>query len=364
MLHKRNHMLDPWDLRALPPDMPHKRYSWAEAEDIITKAMKNFDPALGALTETAFRDRWIDAPPSMNKYVGKGFCVPGTDEYHPHILVNWGGADKDKKGSIEDLLTLGHEIMHAVVMHTQNTHQQGIMDEPGTIVAELTALTGEQIIFDELKKRARDENTPLKEQIALQATYLDNTMFYMSRAFTYQMAYDMHTAHPDTYTSYSEADMNRIRKISLHDAYENTVDKIDLMAQMWPASYHQFSTPFYIGDYPLASLAVHKLWDDHLKAGKKSRLAKNFMEMIAKGGTQDGPDLLKGLGIDIRKDQFLQDGIDVIRNEVAALQDLRAREKNQHGGGKKWPSARKRPDKWTAPLPFDGGTPPSQTQIM
>jgi len=329
--------LKPWDIMAPLPGTEEKQYSWGEAHEIIVKALTDFHPEMGKLAERAFEEHWIDAAPSVGKYFGAGFCIPGAQEYPPHVLVNW-------LGSTQDLITLAHEVSHAVAMHTHTAHQGKFLDETTMLEAEMTALMGEQIIFGELKKRAK---TPL-EQRAMQTELIDNSMFYMRRAYECELAQDLHAGYPSPTPYYNADDVNAKHVHYMKECYGNTIDKQAFetdLAPRWTTLYHQFSDPFYIGDYPLASLAVHRAWAEHEKAGADSTLPQKFWEMLKLGGTAEGPELiLNGTGVDITRDHFLHEGIDAIRNETGVLREMWKKEQHIE----KWRAQCTSPPGWAA----------------
>jgi pepF/M3 family oligoendopeptidase len=93
-----------WDMLAPAPDN-ERRYSFAEARDLVLEQFFRFSPRLGALAGRAFNERWIDAGPRAGKS-GGAFCMPLPAVDESRVLCNF-------DGSFDEVLSMAHELGHA-----------------------------------------------------------------------------------------------------------------------------------------------------------------------------------------------------------------------------------------------------------
>jgi len=94
--------------------------SWAEATDVVVKALTDFHPEMGEIAKMAIEENWIHAAPSAEKF-HNGFANGSAKQTthpanHPYILMDFDGSPRSVK-------TLGHEIGHAIVQFLEADRQ-------------------------------------------------------------------------------------------------------------------------------------------------------------------------------------------------------------------------------------------------
>ena len=93
-----------WDLFAPVGDPAASACSWEEAVDHVRAAFASYSPALAALAERAFAERWVDAEAHDGKR-GGAFCMPVRGD-ESRVLLNY-------SGTFDGVSTLAHELGHA-----------------------------------------------------------------------------------------------------------------------------------------------------------------------------------------------------------------------------------------------------------
>jgi len=130
-----------WDRNAPLPDVPTRRIAWPEARDTVLSAYRTFSPAMAAIAERFFTERWIDAPVRPGKAPG-AFSHPTVPSSHPFILLNYQGRPRD-------VMTLAHELGHGV--HQVLAAPNGALMAPTPLtLAETASVFGEMLTFRRL----------------------------------------------------------------------------------------------------------------------------------------------------------------------------------------------------------------------
>ena len=104
-------VLDHWDRNApLDAGQAAPSYGWGEARQMVLDAFASLSPAFADKARAFFEQPWIDARPRTGKSSG-AYSHPVTADRHPYVLMNF-------MGERRDVLTLAHELGHAVHQQT------------------------------------------------------------------------------------------------------------------------------------------------------------------------------------------------------------------------------------------------------
>ena len=308
--------LEPWDIKASLPDDPYKKISWKRAEELVVAAYDRFDPRLGEIARRAFSEGWIDARPRPGKYSGS-FCASGSKESPSYILINY-------RETFSDLVTLAHEMGHLVAIQVAAEAQGNFLkDSPSFILSEVTATFGEELLFRELESRTKTD----VERRHLLIKKLENSMSYLhlSHAYEFVKACQKGLAEKKDYKpgDFSSEYVNRMK-----EAYGGSMKSVEKLGFEWMTDDHFFYNPYYLGDYPAASLIVHHLFSQANK-GKIPDFQDKWYEMLQKGGTDHTGDLLKSLGLNIENKDFWDRGLERINAMIEQLKTLLKEERKQ-----------------------------------
>ncbi|MGA7007447.1 MAG: M3 family metallopeptidase, partial [Nitrososphaeraceae archaeon] len=79
-------------------------------------------------------------------------------------------------------------------------------------------------------------------------------------------------------------------------------------------------TPFYCYAYSFGNLLVLSLYQEYIKEG--DTFVPKYLEILHAGGSQKPEELLRGIGMDITKESFWQQGFDFIEMKVKELKEI------------------------------------------
>ncbi|HHT25179.1 MAG TPA: oligoendopeptidase F [Clostridiaceae bacterium] len=123
------------------------KYTPAEAQDLVIKALQPLGDEYIQVIEKAFAERWIDWFPSQGKYSG-GYSS-GIYDSKPYILLNW-------QGSLNSVYTLIHELGHSAHTYFSNRKQPYLYSGYSIFLAEIASTTNENLLTDYLLNNETD----------------------------------------------------------------------------------------------------------------------------------------------------------------------------------------------------------------
>jgi len=286
--------------------MPQKTYSFEEARDIVTEALKPLGKAYGEVLKTAFTDGWIDVYENQGKRTGAYSW--GCYGCHPYVLLNW-------QGTINDVFTLAHELGHAMHTYYSNATQPPQYAEYKIFVAEVASTVNENLLVEYLIAHSKDDtekafllNHYLEE---FRATVFRQTMF----AEFEKMAHKMYEKG-ETLTCEALSAMY----YKLQKKYFKKVMKIDKEIALEWARIPHFYTAFYVYKYATGFSAATILAAGIL-SGDADKLAR-YLDFL-KSGSSDYPlELLRSAGVDLSAPEPVQEALNLFENKVKQLEAL------------------------------------------
>ena len=295
-----------WDRNAPLPRVPARTIGWIEARNTVLTAYGAFSPKMASIAERFFDERWIDAPVRPGKTPG-AFAHPTTPSAHPYVLLNY-------QGKVRDVMTLAHELGHAV--HQVLAAPNGALMAPTPLtLAETASVFGEMLTFRKLLAVTRD----LKERKAMLAAKVEdmiNTVVRQIAFYTFERA--VHTERKN-----GELTAERIGQLWLDVQSESLGPAIELKPgyeSFWAYIGHFIHSPFYVYAYAFGDCLVNSLYAVYENAAEG--FAERYLDMLAAGGTKHHAELLAPFGLDARDPGFWQRGLGVIERMIAELERL------------------------------------------
>ena len=141
-----------WDVH-VPAVDAGRVYPWEDARALITGAFSPLGRDVRRAVDEMYERGRIDGGVRDGKAAG-AFCEDGRSGRSAFIMLSYGG-------SREDLITLAHEVGHAVHTHFYSRAQRPSNRRVGPCASETAGLMGELLIGDELLRRASDESQEL-----------------------------------------------------------------------------------------------------------------------------------------------------------------------------------------------------------
>ena len=292
-----------WDLFA-PMGKTDKVYSYDEARDFILNYFGRFSPNLYELTETAFKNNWIDAEQREGKR-GGAFCMALPAVRESRILSNY-------DGSFDSVSTLAHELGHA--FHNYCAFKAGKTefqrDDPLTL-AETASIMCETIITEAVLSQTDDP----QEQLAVLEAQLNNASQVIVDIYS-RYLFEKEVLERREQAELSSDDFNDIMERAQKATYGDGLDERYLQKFMWTwkPHYYRSSFPFYNFPYAFGLLFGTGLYAIYQQRGDE--FVTDYKNLLASTGEDTAAKLAKRFGIDITKRKFWEDSLAIIGKRI------------------------------------------------
>ena len=297
--------LDHWDRNAPLDRAPPRAYSWSEGREIVLQAFEALDPEMGRLAGEVFERPWIDARPAPAKQSG-AFCHPVTAERHPYVFLNW-------MGERRDVLTLAHELGHAVHMRLSAPLGTLVSDTPLTL-AETASIFAEGLVFDRLLAQADGAAAR-----ALVAGRIEDGLNTVVR----QVAFHRFETRFHQARGSSEVGLESLGRIWLDVMGESLGPAVTLnpgYEVWWTCVSHFAHTPFYVYAYPFGDLLVAALMER--RAADPHSFAPLYRALLAGGGSKTYVEALEPFGLDPRDPGFWRTGLSRLERLIDRFEQM------------------------------------------
>lgn len=299
-----------WDLFAPLRLAGHseRAYTWDDTQAFLLRHFDAFSPRLGAMTRTAFAERWMDAEQRTGKRAG-AFCMDVPVLKQSRILCNF-------DGSLDQVSTVAHELGHA--FHTEcmigrTPLQQTI---PMTL-AETASIFCETIIVD----AALDQAGSREEQLAiLETDLIGKTQVIVD--ITSRFMFESEVFARRAKSELSADDLSEIMLRCQKATYGDGLDERYMHKFMWTwkPHYYYHGLSFYNFPYAFGLLFATGLYAIYKQRGQA--FVPEYEALLSSSGLADAATVAKRFKIDIRKKAFWQASLDLIGERVARYEAL------------------------------------------
>ena len=291
-----------------PVGSVERRYSYAEARELVLDSYDSFSPRAGAIVARFFEDGWIDAPPRPTKFFN-AFCESEAPSVHPYVLLN-------HTGRFGDVMTMAHELGHG--LHGVLAAPRGIFHvQASTIVAETASIFGETLLAERMLANTRDD----RERLAIIGLGIDGAM----KAVHWQIAFNRfedaaHTRRrsdgelaPDT--------LNKLWAEAMDDYHGDAVEPTPGLEREWSIVPHFFfDVPGYVYGYAFGQLLALAAYARYRQVGEP--FVEDYLAMLAAGGSRSPHQLTAMVGIDLNDPGFWNSGLDLIDTRLREAETL------------------------------------------
>jgi oligoendopeptidase F len=282
-----------------------KKFVYGKAVATVLDTFGSFDPAVRRLAEQVFQERHVDSEIRRAKR-GGAFCHTVSPKITPYVLLNFDGRTRD-------VSTIAHEFGHAI--HSMLAHNL-----PPTVAHAPLPLAETASVFAEMLLNERlMETLPAGERRLLLAEQIDDMYAtIMRQAYFTLFEIDAHRAIGE-----QDATIDRVSRIyrdNLSEQFGSSVQVEDEFQWEWVYIPHFYHTPFYCYAYSFGNLLVLSLYRQYELEGKS--FVPKYLNILAAGGSRKPEALLMDAGFDISKEEFWQQGFDLVREKIQQLKGL------------------------------------------
>jgi oligoendopeptidase F len=298
------------DILAPLPDAPELKYSFQQAQNLVTEAYSRLDTEYAIATKEMFTKQHIDASPRFGKRNG-AFCAAYYNGKSAYILSSF-------TRTLSDVFTLAHELGHATHDWYASRNQTISNMNIPSIVAETASIFGELLLTDQLLDQAKTN----KEKKAILCLVLDEagmTTFQVSARVWFEQALYRSIENGDyldyqTICGYWTAARTRI--------YNDSVAWFPEMDAEWTMKPHYFMPNYRFYNYPYvyAQMFVYTLYDQYLNEGKT--FAPKLKQALSAGSRQSPLEIGKIFDLNVADPNFWNSGMNVFKRFLDNLEKI------------------------------------------
>ena len=238
------------DIIAPLPEASELKFTFQQAQDLVTKAYSRFDPQYAVAVKEIFVKRHIDAKPHFGKRNG-AFCAGYYNGQSAFILQSF-------NDSLNDVYTLAHELGHATHdWHASRNQTLLNMNIPST-VAEIASIFGELLLTDHLLEESKTD-TQQKALLCLVLDEVGMTAFQVTSRVWFEQA---------LYSSIENGEFLDYQTICSHwtksrdRIFGDAVTWLPEMQSEWTMKPHYFMANYRFYNYPYvyAQMFVYSIY--------------------------------------------------------------------------------------------------------
>ncbi|KON33301.1 hypothetical protein AC477_01660 [miscellaneous Crenarchaeota group-1 archaeon SG8-32-1] len=298
------------DIVAPLPDLSEIKFTFKQAQDLITKAYNRFNPEYTIGVNEMFVKRHIDATPRFGKRNG-AFCASYYNGKSAYILNSF-------NGTLSDVFTLAHELGHATHDWYASRSQTLLNTDIPSVVAEIASIFGELLLADLLLEEAKSS----AERKAVLCMVLDEagmTTFQVTARVWFEQA---------LYASIQNGEFLDYNTICNHwtvarnRIYGDAVTWFPEMKAEWTMKPHYYMPNYRFYNYPYvyAQLFVYSLYEQYLQEGKS--FVPKLKKALSSGSSLSPLEIGNIFDLNVAAPNFWSNGIKMFERFTDKLQKI------------------------------------------
>lgn len=297
--------------RYAPIDTVERTYSFDEARDIVLASFRSFSPLFADHAQAFFDNGWIDAEPAKGKRNG-AFCSYVTPDHHPYVLLNF-------QGRIGDVLTLAHELGHAI--HATLAKERGYLQffTPLTL-AETASVFAEMLTFDYLRSQLTHQPQELQ---ALCAKKIESVFATVFRQISMHRFEQTAHAHIREHGFASAQTLHELWRASQEALFGDSIEVTPGYSTWWNYVSHFYASPFYVYAYAYGELLTFCLYK-RAKQSNTPDFLQRYTAFLSSGGSDSPVALLAPLGMNPEDPATWNEGLDWMEELVRTVTEAPA----------------------------------------
>jgi oligoendopeptidase F len=282
-----------------------KKFSYGKAVASVLDTFGEFDPQVRRLAERVFAEHHVDSEIRKAKR-GGAFCHTVTPSITPYVLLNFDGRTRD-------VSTLAHEFGHAI-------HSMLAEKLPITVSHAPLPLAETASVFSEmlLNERLMEKMSKPERRLLLAEQIDDIYATIMRQAYFTLFEVEAHSAIGERNATIDQ--VTQIYSDNLKEQFGDSVLVSPEFGWEWIYIPHFYHTPFYCYAYSFGNLLVLSLYRQYKLEGKT--FVPKYLDILAAGGSRKPEELLKESGMDITRQEFWQQGFDLVSEKIQQLKEL------------------------------------------
>jgi oligoendopeptidase F len=282
-----------------------KKFAYGKAVSTVLDTFGDFSPHVRGLAERVFSERHVDSAMRRGKR-GGAFCHTVSPSITPYVLLNFDGRTRD-------VSTLAHEFGHAI-------HSMLAAKLPITVSHAPLPLAETASVFSEmlLNERLMAKMSKKERQLLLAEQIDDMYATIMRQAYFTLFEIDAHAAIGEKNATIDQ--LTEIYSRNLKEQFGDSVAVSPEFSWEWIYIPHFYHTPFYCYAYSFGNLLVLSLYQQYRLQGES--FVPRYLDILAAGGSRKPEELLKESGLDITKEEFWQQGFDLVGEKIQQLKGL------------------------------------------
>jgi oligoendopeptidase F len=286
-----------------------KKISFKQAYETLSDIFYSLDPQFGDILKRFVENGQIDVYPKVGK-AGGAYCW-GNHKLPTFVLLN-------HTDTLDSLQTFAHEMGHAI--HTELSKNQPVLYEGYSIsTAEVASTLFEAFVFYNQFEKLSDT----EKIVALHDKIQDDiqTIFRQIAVFNFEV--EMHKTIREK-GSMSKEELAHCMNTHMK-SYMGNIDlkeKDGYFFVVWP----HIRNFFYVYSYAFGQLASKALYAKYVEDPTYIEKIKKFLSL---GGALSPEDIFASIGVDVRKPDFFEKGIQLIENDIQTLEKLVAQQKKK-----------------------------------
>jgi oligoendopeptidase F len=298
------------DIVAPLPDAPELKFSFAEAQSLVTRAYSRFDREYATAVQEMFAKRHIDPSPRFGKRNG-AFCASWYRGKSAFVLDSFNGA-------LNDVYTLAHELGHATHDYYVSRSQTIMNTSIPSIVAETASIFGELLLTDLLLDEAKSD-AQRKTVLCLVLDEAGMTTFQVSARVWFEQAL-YHSIQRGEYLDYPT--ICRHWTQARDRIFGDAVTWFPEMEAEWTMKPHYYMANYRFYNYPYvyAQMFVYALYERYLEGGRA--FVPKLVEALSAGSSVSPFEIGRIVGLNVADSGFWNAGLRVFERFIVDLEKI------------------------------------------
>jgi oligoendopeptidase F len=297
-----------YDLSAPSPFTVEDKIPYETAKDIVIKGLSPLGEAYLKTLSHGLNTNWVDVYSTPGKATG-AYQISSYDT-HPFVLLNY-------QGLPSDVLTLAHEMGHAMHSYFSNKNQVYQDARYVTFTAEVSSTLQEHLLHKQLMDEAKTKEEKLHALYQyledFRVTLFRQTQFAEFEKIIHEMGQNEEPLH---------AEALKAVYYNLNKKYYGKSIEVDKeIAMEWARVPHFFHSSFYTYQYATSFAASAALAQQLEEDGAEAQ-TRILKELFSSGGSLPPLEILKRAGVDMSKKAPIEESLKRYEELINEFEEL------------------------------------------